>query len=419
MRRQARDSFTAETQSVAEEARRCVEGALRKFKQSLRVLCDTPRLRGEVFFKTTHSSAFILYLTGAFALLLLLAGCKAASPSNAQSGDALPTVVATVNNRPISTKLYEMYLKNGQDALGLNPATDEGKRKLDLLKEGVVSELIDRALIAQEAERRGLNISPEELQQAEGRAVAENGGDKRFEEYLAGHNLTRDEYKEVLRWEIYGGKMQQEFSKEITVSDEDVKKYYDEHKQEAAFQLPERVTASHILINARPNLIRQQLESEKSLAGEALERAVREELERRRARAEELRRKAAAGADFAQLARENSEDPSAREQGGTLGTFARNSHPKAFDDAAFSTPTGAVSPLVETDFGFHIIKVSAHENARAQTFEEAAPEIRHKLTAQRLAMRLREWLTEARRTAQIRINEPFRFGALKTEFPAM
>lgn len=359
-------------------------------------------------------------LIASLALLLLLAGCKAATQSNAQAGasDALPAVVATVNNRTISTKLYEMYLKNGQDALGIDPSTEDGKKKLELLKEGVVSELIDRTLIAEEAERRGLSISEDEMQKAEGRAIAEYGGDVKFDEYLSANHLTRDEYRDVIRWEIYGSKMQQEFSKEITVSDEDVKKYYDEHKQEAAFQLPERVTASHILIAARPNLIRQQLEREKNLTGEALDRAVREETERRRARAEELRRKAASGADFAQLARESSEDPSSREQGGSLGTFARNSHPKAFDDAAFATRAGSVSPVVETDYGFHVIKVSAHEQARAQTLEEAAPEIRRKLAAQRLALRLREWLTEARRKASVRINEPFRFGALKTEFPA-
>jgi peptidyl-prolyl cis-trans isomerase C len=367
-----------------------------------------------------EAAAFIPCLIAA-ATLLLLTGCKAASPSNTQAGagDAPPPVVATVNNRPISTRLYEMYLKNGREALGIDPATEDGKRKLELLKEGVVSELIDRSLIAQEAERRGLSISQDEMQQAEGRAMAEYGGERQFDEYLSANHLSRDEYREVIRWEIYGGKMQQEFSKEITVSDEDVKNYYDEHKQEAAFQLAERVTASHILIAARPNLIRQQLEREKNLTGEALEKAVREEINKRRAQAEELRRKAAAGADFAQLARESSEDPSSRDEGGSLGTFARNSHPKAFDDAAFGTRPGSVSPVVETDYGFHVIKVAAHEQARAQTFEEAAPEIRRKLSSQRLALRLREWLTQTRRAAQVRINEPFRFGSLRTEFPAM
>src|SRR3712207_723648 len=86
-------------------------------------------------------------------LLALLAGCKVSPGTGA--ANSTPAVVAAVNDRTISTRFYEMYLKNGQEALGLDASTDEGRRKLELLREGIVSELIDRALIAQEAERRG------------------------------------------------------------------------------------------------------------------------------------------------------------------------------------------------------------------------------------------------------------------------
>jgi parvulin-like peptidyl-prolyl isomerase len=257
------------------------------------------------------------------------------------------------------------------------------------------------------------------MKRAEERTAMQFGGEKQYDEYLARNQLSRDEYREVIRWEIYGGKMRDELAKEISVADDDVKKYYEEHKQDAALQLPERVTASHILIAARPNLVRAQLEREKSLAGDALERAVREEMDKRRARAEELRRKASSGANFQELAREFSEDPSSREQGGDLGAFTRDSHPKAFDDAAFALKPGAISPVVQTDFGFHIIKASAHETARAKTLEEAAPEIRRQLTGERLSAHLKEWLAGARRSAKVRVHEAFRFGALKQEFPAM
>jgi parvulin-like peptidyl-prolyl isomerase len=328
-------------------------------------------------------------------------------------------VVAAVNDRTISTKLYEMYLKNGQEALGIDASTDEGKRKLELLREGIVSELIDRVLIAQEAERRGLSISPEEMQRAEQRTAMQFGGEKQYDEYLSRNHLSREEYRDVIRWELYGAKMRDELAKETSVTDDDVKRYYEDHKADAALQLPERVTASHILIAARPNLVRMQLEREKSLAGDALERGVREEMDKRRARAEELRRIAQSGADFAELARESSEDPSSREQGGDLGVFTRDSHPKAFDDAAFALKPGAISRVVQTDFGYHIIKVTAHEMARAKTLEEAAPEIRRQLMGERLGAHLKEWLAGARRSAKVRINDAFRFGSLKQQFPAM
>jgi len=348
------------------------------------------------------------------AILLVFCLAFVSCTSNAPS----PPVVATVNDRPIPTKLYEMYLKNGRAELGLDPNTEDGRRKLDQLREGIVSELIDRTLIAQEAERLGLSIPAEKMSQAEQRAIQEFGGDQKYDAYLAEHHLTRDEYREVIKMEIYGGMMREELNKGLTLTDEDIQKYYEAHKSDPALQQPERVTASHILIGARPNVIAQQLGREQNLSGEALTKAVNAEMEKRRKVAEELQRKAAAGADFATLARQSSEDPSSREKGGDLGTFTRNTHTRAFDEAAFALKPGTVSAVVQTDFGFHVIKVSSHDEARPMTLAEATPEIRNRLMTEREAARLSDWLKEARRKARVRINEPFRFGALKTEFPA-
>jgi parvulin-like peptidyl-prolyl isomerase len=355
-------------------------------------------------------------------LILSLAACQKSAPSQTSNANAqaLPPVVASVNGRSIQTKLYEMYLKNGRDALGIEMDKEEGRRMFEQLKEGIVSELIDRTLVAQEAERRGLQIPQERMAEAERRTIAQFGGDQKYDEYLSQNRLTRDEYREVLKTEIYGELLRQELNKGITVSDTEIKAFYDAHKTEPAFQQPERVTASHILVAARPNLIAQELQSEKNLTGDALKTAVSEEMNRRRARAEELRRKAGAGgADFAALARESSDDPSSRARGGELGTFTRNTHTRAFDDAAFALKPGAISNVVETEFGFHIIRVTAHETARALTLAEATPEISKRLQTQREAARLTDWLKEARRTANVRINEPFRFGKLRDEFPAM
>lgn len=360
-------------------------------------------------------------LAAALALTVALAACQNSAPSQTGNTTAsgLPAIVATIEGRPVYTKLYEMYLKNGREALGIDAGSEEGRRTLEQLKEGIVSELIDRTLIMQEAERRGLAIAPDKMAEAERKNVAQFGGEQKYDEYLSAHHLTRDEYREVLKLELYGAMLRAELSKGISVTDAEVKAYYDAHRNDADMQQPERVTASHILVAARPNLIKQELENEKKLAGDALARAVREEMERRRARAEELRRKASGGADFAALARASSDDPSSRERGGDLGTFTRNSHPRAFDDAAFALKPGSISGVVQTDFGFHIIKVSAHEEARPVALSEAEATVRQRLLASREAARLTDWLRDARRRAAIRINEPFRFGKLRDEFPAM
>lgn len=357
------------------------------------------------------------------ALGALVAGCTSntPAPANANAAATLPPVVAIVNGQSIPTKLYEMYLKNGQEGLGLDPNSEQGRQKLDQLREGIVSELIDRTLIAEEARRRGLSIPPERMAAAERRAITELGGtdlggDQKYDAYLNEHHLSRDEYREVVRGQIYGAMLREDLNKGLSVSDEEVKTYYEAHRNDQDFQKPELVTAAHILIAARPNQITQQLEREKNLSGEALAAAVRTEMERRRQRADDLRRKAAAGSDFAALARQSSDDAGTRARGGDLGSFGRASHPAGFDDAALALKPGAVSAVVQTDFGFHVIKVSAHEPARTQTLAEAAPEVRRRLTTIREAEKLTGWLKDARRKASIRINEPFRFGALKNEF---
>ena len=361
----------------------------------------------------THAA---LLLALALALVACDSGGAVVDPS-AGSKAALPSSVATVNGREIPTRLYEMYLKNAREEFGLDETTEEGRRQLDAVREGIVSELIDRELISQEVERRGLPVPAERLAEAERRAVAQLGGEERFRQYLAEHGLTREDYLEVVKKQLHGELLREELKKGLSVSDDEVKKYYEANKGEESFRQPERVTASHVLVAARPNLISQEIERERSLQGEQLQRAVREEMERRRRRAEEIRQRALKGADFAALARELSDDPGTRAQGGNLGSFARNSHPAAFDEAAFRLKPGELGPVVRTDFGFHVIKVTAREPARTLTLEEATPEIRRRLLGPKEAETLKSWLSEARRSADVRVAEPFRLGALKNEFP--
>jgi parvulin-like peptidyl-prolyl isomerase len=353
-----------------------------------------------------------LRLTTALAACVVVVGCTTQAPqqTNLNAAAALPSVVATVNGHSIPTKLYEMYLKNGSEALEIDPESDDGRRQLEELREGIVSELIDRAIIRQHAEQRGLLITADQLAEAELRAIAELGGEQQFDAYLKEHRLSRDEYRETLKSEIYGDMMRKELNSGLSVSDKKIKTYYAAHSGDAEFQLPERVTAAHILVAARPNLITQRLQSERNLSGEALNSAVREEIDRLRQRAEELRRKTITGANFSALARESSDDPATQERGGDLGTFQRNTHARAFDEAAFALKLGSISEVVQTEFGFHIIKVLKREPGRRQTVAEATPEIQRRLLGKLEADKLTAWLKDARRKADVRINEPFRFA---------
>jgi parvulin-like peptidyl-prolyl isomerase len=356
------------------------------------------------------------------ALAILCASCAknaTQTQTNSPPGAEPGAVVAVVDGRAIPAKLYEMFLRNGREALGIDEGTAEGRNALGQLREGIVAELIDRALVSAEAARRGLSVTPAMIDERVAKETEQRGGEEKFRAFLDDHRLSREEYREIARDMIYAELLAGEAAKEVSVTDEEIGKYYDEHKNDPALRQPERIAASHVLVAARAGLVAEQLRREKGLAGDALAAAVRDEIARRRAKAEGLRRRAAAGEDFARLARENSDDAATRERGGDLGAFARDTHARAFDEAAFALRVGGVSPVVETEFGFHVIKLTRREAARAVALGEAAPEIRKRLAAARQAQVLQGWLEGARARAQVRVADAYRFGELKAKYPAM
>jgi peptidyl-prolyl cis-trans isomerase D len=143
--------------------------------------------------------------------------------------------------------------------------------------------------------------------------------------------------------------------KDITVSEEDLRKYYTEN--EKRFSTPEERRASHILVKA-----------EKSAP--AAERA------KARAKAEQLLAEVRKSpASFADLARKNSDDPGSAQRGGDLDFFGRGAMVKPFEEAAFGLRQGEISGVVESDFGYHIIQVTGVRGGQKKTFEQVRAEI--------------------------------------------
>ena len=139
-------------------------------------------------------------------------------------------------------------------------------------------------------------------------------------------------------------------SKGVTVSDEELRKFYADNA--ARFTAPEERRASHVLI---------KVDKDMSAADKA----------KAKARAEELlaqARKAPAG--FAELARKNSQDPGSAAQGGDLDFFGRGAMVKPFETAAFSLKPGEVSEVFETDFGYHFLTVTGVRGGQKKPFEE-------------------------------------------------
>jgi peptidyl-prolyl cis-trans isomerase D len=166
--------------------------------------------------------------------------------------------------------------------------------------------------------------------------------------------------------------------KGITLKPEDVKAYYDQNATRLAGQEERR--ASHILLTAPKNAPAAERSAAKSKA-EALLAEVRKAPE-----------------SFADLAKKNSQDPGSAANGGDLDFFARGAMVKPFEDAAFALNKGDISPVVESDFGYHIIRLTDIKAAKQKTFEELKPEIEADLLksqAQKKFAELAEGFTNA------------------------
>jgi peptidyl-prolyl cis-trans isomerase C len=147
--------------------------------------------------------------------------------------------------------------------------------------------------------------------------------------------------------------------KDAKVDDAEIQKYYDAHKGEF-----ERVKARHILIRAAGSPLPVRPGAKEVPEADAL------------AKAQEIRKKIEGGADFAELARTESDDTTSGAQGGDLGFFGRNQMVPPFEEAAFAMKAGELSQPVKTPFGYHIIKVEARES---KSLDEMRPEIEKRL----------------------------------------
>ncbi|MGA3079316.1 MAG: peptidylprolyl isomerase [Bryobacteraceae bacterium] len=172
------------------------------------------------------------------------------------------------------------------------------------------------------------------------------------------------EYKAMLAFAIQQI-LAQQYTLNLTattkVDEATARKYYDEHKSDYL-----QLKARHILIRAKGSAVPLKKDAKELTDDEAL------------AKAKEIRQKLVDGADFATLAKAESDDAGSGANGGDLGTFGHGRMVPAFEEVAFKIPVGELSQPVKSQFGYHIIKV---ESRQEKTFVEVRPEIERKLAA--------------------------------------
>jgi len=180
--------------------------------------------------------------------------------------------------------------------------------------------------------------------------------------------------------------LERELKSKITVTDEQVKKYYEENP--AQFEEPETVRASHILIGTRD-----------ANTGAELSEELKKE---KKKQAEGILKRAKEGEDFAKLAKEFSEDRGSKDKGGEY-TFPRGQMVPEFETTAFALKTDEISDIVTTQFGYHIIKLSEKKPAHKVELAEVAKDVKDGLAQQEVQKQIPDYFAKLKQEANVEI----------------
>ena len=291
----------------------------------------------------------------------------------------LPAVLARINGEPIERWEFDNGIKRLESRAGASVPAD----RRDQVLRGVLDQLIDFHLLAQESRARKLEVTDADVKTRMDEIRKEFATEEVFKQGLALQGLTLDQLQRQTRMTLEVSKLiATEVTSKVSVPDSDVDAFY--AKNPDHFKQGESVHASHILIGAP-------------------EQADATQKQQARAKAEEVLQKLRGGADFAALAREQSQDPGSAANGGDLGFFQKGQMMPAFEAAAFAVTIGAISDIIETPFGFHILKVSERRPPRTVALAEARPEIKQFLSQQQGAAKFDALVGQVKAKTKIEI----------------
>jgi len=328
--------------------------------------------------------------------------CKRKSPSEtgadksatAPADSAAENIAVTIDGVEIPESEIEKLVKPQLEMLAKKSAQlppEFAEQYAKQLREKVIEQTIRRHLLDQKVKEADIAITEEEVMSMINEIASAQSEPMSLEEFkkkMAEYGQSFDEVKEEIRSGLARNKfMEAKWAGKIDVTEEDAKKYYEENSKQ--FEMPEQVRVSHILI--KPVFIDPNTDPNAD-PNDAKAKA--------RAKIEGLLKQIKDGADFAELAKAHSTCPSAP-RGGDLGFFPRGQTTPAFENAAFELEIGQISDIVETEYGFHIIKATDHKDASTTSFDQAKDNIVQQLTEKKKSEIAEEYINSLKAQANI------------------
>ena len=305
-----------------------------------------------------------------------------AGTANAKEQATVPVaaseVLARVNGAPITRAEVDrailIFLAQSRASHDLTP---EARKEAE---NAALEQLIGSKLLYQNGLKLNLSDLDRLVSEKVAQAQAKFPSSAAYEAALKTNNLTEPEAREIVRHDIVVTTvLERDVIAKITISEPDLRTFYRENLEK--FTLPATVQISHILIETGPE-------------------ATVEEKITARDKAEKLRSRLLAGEGFAALAKSESSCPS-KEEGGDLGVFGKDEMVPEFEAAVATLKPGEISQVVETGYGFHVLKLVERKSVSVRSFDEAKKEIESFLTQTRTQQAIVDYVSELKKNATI------------------
>ncbi|MFO7821799.1 MAG: peptidylprolyl isomerase [Lentisphaeria bacterium] len=294
--------------------------------------------------------------------------------------DFLPDVVAECNDISITDSDVKdalppqlmMYMARGN-----TPPPDSLKQ----IARQTVTQLINQKLLEQAAAKAGFATDTTAAEK-QVEAIRQKIGDEKFQAGLKHQNVSREELVQTFAVRMAVNKwIEADIIPTIEPGTDQLKEAYE--KRKADLREPEKMEASHILVKIDDG-------------------ADAATIKKARAEIDGLAEQIENGTDFAELAKANSDGPSAK-NGGNLGEITPGDTVKPFNDAAFALQEGEVSKVVKTSYGFHIIKAGKKTPAHTPAFDQVKEKLKQQLIGEKMNQKLGTVIEEARQKADIQV----------------
>ncbi|MGA2090036.1 MAG: peptidylprolyl isomerase [Endomicrobiales bacterium] len=318
--------------------------------------------------------------------------------------------VAMVNNEAIMSSEFEKMIEPVMEQFkSVTPVADQTPDKIKELKQRLLDQMIDDKLLKQEAKNRKIKVTKRDTDTGIAQVKKRFATDAEFQAELTKEDITEAQFVKRIEDQMLVMKLieQEVKAKTDPPKEEEIKAFYDKIQQKMNGKdlgLPKKeedeiaglakllARASAEQVHARHILVSVDKNADMKTKAAALNKikSIQKELKD--------------GGDFEALAKKYSDDPGSKNKGGDLGFFSRGDMVPEFEKAAFALNVGQISEPVQTDFGYHLIKVEEKRAGKKATYEDVKNDLKEFLYQKNAQKRYEVWVKDLRDKANIKVN---------------